>query len=299
MQEAISIQRIAILGTGLIGASAGMALRAHGFNGVIAGWDPKPGEAETALRVGAIHEIATDPVTLAKSSDVILLAGPVFSILDWLDRLASVLGPHQLVTDVGSVKGALCAHAEGCYNGPGQPGFLPGHPMAGKELGGAVNASAAIFENAVWLFTEPEGAVHRSAQAAALAREWRAWVARMGCRVLDTDAVRHDVLCAWISHLPQMVSTALSALLEDQFEADADLLPIGGRALREMTRLGASPFSMWRDIAQTNTEAIANSLLALEQRLAHIRENLKTPVLREEFERANEFRLAQRPAEKP
>lgn len=291
----MTIERIAILGTGLIGASAGMALRAHGFEGAIAGWDPRLEEAETARRVGAIDVIETDPVTLARESDVIVLAGPVLTMLDWLERLAPVLGPHQLVTDVGSVKGALCARAEGRYNGPGQAGFLPGHPMAGKEVGGAAHASCDLFAGAVWLFTEPESAATRSDEAAALAREWRAWVAKLGCRVLDTDPVRHDVLCAWISHLPQMVSTALSALLEEQFAADADLLPIGGRALKEMTRLGASPFSMWRDIAQTNTDAIAKSLLALEQRLAHIRENLKTPELREEFARANEFRLGNSP----
>ena len=105
------------------------------------------------------------------------------------------------------------------------------------------------------------------------------------------DPVRHDILCAWISHLPQFVSTAMCALLEDEFAANTDLLPIGGRALREMTRLGASPFSMWRDIAHTNSDAIAKTLHALEQRLAHIRENLKTPELREEFDRANRFRL--------
>ncbi len=293
----MTIQRIAILGTGLIGASAGMALRAHGFAGAIAGWDPRPEEAAAAQRVGAMDEIATDAVTLAKSSDVVVLAGPVLTMLDWLDRLAPVLGPHQLVTDVGSVKGALCAQAAGRYNRAEQPGFLPGHPMAGKEVGGAANADANLFEDAVWLFTDPVEAAQRSAQAKALAQEWRGWIAKFGCRVLDMDPVRHDVLCAWISHLPQMLSTALSSLLEEQFAANADLLPIGGRALREMTRLGASPFSMWRDIAQTNTEAIAHSLLALEQRLAHLRENLKTPELRAEFEQANRFRLAQ-PAKK-
>ena len=298
LNEAMAMERVAILGTGLIGASAGMALRARGFAGAVGGWDPKPGEAEVALRLGAIAEIATDPVTLAKRSDVIVLAGPVSAIVDWLERLAPVLGAHQLVTDVGSVKGVLCARAEGRYNGPEQPGYLPGHPMAGKEVGGATNATAELFAGAAWLFAEPEGVAERSAPAAALAEEWRAWVAKLGCRVLDTDPVRHDVLCAWISHLPQMVSTALSALLEEQFEADADLLPIGGRALKEMTRLGSSPFSMWRDIALTNTEAIANSLLALEQRLAHIRENLRTPELREEFARANEFRLGSGATEK-
>lgn len=123
-----------------------------------------------------------------------------------------------------------------------------------------------------------------------LADDWRGWAGKLGCRVLDLEPERHDVLCAWVSHLPQFVSTALTALLQDEFAAKDDVLPIGGRALREMTRLGASPYSMWRDVAHTNTEAIAASLLALEQRLTHLRENLKTPELREEFEKANRFR---------
>jgi len=82
----------------------------------------------------------------------------------------------------------------------------------------------------------------------------------------------------------------MSALLEDQVGNAPELKDIGGRALREMTRLGASPYSMWRDIAMTNTEAIDAVLHALEQRLAHLRENLRTPGLRDEFERANRFR---------
>ena len=166
-------------------------------------------------------------------------------------------------------------------------GFLPGHPMAGKEVSGAENADADLFEDAVWLFT-PWSQAEGSSPAA---QAWRTWVSRFGSRVIDLDPDRHDVLCAWISHLPQFVSTAMCALLEDEFAANADLLPIGGRALREMTRLGASPFSMWRDIAHTNSDAIARSLDALEQRIAHIRENLKTPELRDEFDRANRFRL--------
>ena len=93
-----------------------------------------------------------------------------------------------------------------------------------------------------------------------------------------------------MSHLPQLTATALSGVLEDGVGEAPELKDVGGRALREMTRLGASPFSMWRDIAHTNTEAIAAALQALEQRLAHIRENLRTPELRDEFEKANRFR---------
>ena len=83
---------------------------------------------------------------------------------------------------------------------------------------------------------------------------WREWVAAMGSKSLDLDPVRHDELVAWVSHLPQFVATALSALLEEEVGDAPELKDVGGRALREMTRLGASPFSMWRDIAYTNTE---------------------------------------------
>jgi prephenate dehydrogenase len=112
--------------------------------------------------------------------------------------------------------------------------------------------------------------------------------------MMDLDPTRHDEICAWVSHLPQMLSTALAALLEETFGSDQrsrdEIAAIGGRALRETTRLGASPYSMWRDIALSNTEPIAATLYALEQRLAHLRENLRTPELKEEFRLANEFR---------
>jgi prephenate dehydrogenase len=291
------MKSITILGTGLIGASIGLALREQNFAGSILGWDKNSAELATALSRGAIDTAADDPLTAATASDVILLAGPVFSILDWIDQLGPLLGPHQLVTDVGSVKAAVCERAARNFGGEGQASFLPGHPMAGKEVHGAEHAEAALFQGAVWLFTPLSGkAVIGNAPAATsgLETEWREWVTRFGCRTLDLDAIRHDEICAWVSHLPQFVSTAMSAMLEDRFSGDeqlrAQMRMIGGRALREMTRLGASPYSMWRDVAHTNTAAIADTLLAMEQRLTHLREHLKTPELRDEFERANEFR---------
>lgn len=276
------IHRLMIVGTGLIGASVGMALRAQRFEGEILGWDKDPAQLQTALNRGAIDFAAADPVEAAKRSDLILLSGPVLSILDWMERLAPCLSAHQLVTDVGSVKHVVVERAQALFSGPGQAGFLPGHPMAGKEVSGALHAEAALFANAVWLFT-------RFAEHP-LSAEWRAWVQRFGCRVLQVDSRRHDEVCAWVSHLPQFVSTGLSALLADRFGESPDMRAVGGRALREMTRLGSSPYSMWRDVALTNTEELSAALLALEQRLAHIRENLKTPELRDEFDRANRFR---------
>jgi prephenate dehydrogenase len=206
-----------------------------------------------------------------------------------MEKLAEVLGPDQLVTDVGSTKRVISEAAGRLFNKPDRAAFLPGHPMAGKERGGAELADALLFRGAVWLFTD-DAAAERSVGGAELVSGWRELVADMGAKTLDLDPVRHDELVAWVSHLPQFVATALSALLEDEVGDAPELKDVGGRGLREMTRLGASPFSMWRDIAYTNTEAVEAALLALEQRLGLLRENLRTPALRDEFERANRFR---------
>jgi prephenate dehydrogenase len=223
-----------------------------------------------------------------RDAEVVVLATPVMGILDWMQRLAPVVGEEQLLTDVGSTKREIVELARQLYNGAGQARFLPGHPMAGKESGGAALAEAGLFRGAAWLFTPI------APQASALEREWRGAVERFGAKGMELDPERHDEVCAWVSHLPQFLSTALAALLEETFAGDAEgfaaMQAIGGRALRETTRLGASPYSMWRDVAMTNTEPIAATLLALEQRLAHVRENLRTPELREEFAVANRFR---------
>ena len=292
------INRILILGTGLIGASTGLALRASGFTGEIAGFDASASELEIAQSTGAIDVFArsrADALDFARTAEVILLAVPVLAILDWMQLLAPVLneGDH-LLTDVGSTKLLITEKARELFPSGGEHAgharFLPGHPMAGKESGGAALAEPTLFRDAIWLFTPLE----EQAQPSPLEQEWRALVAGFGARTLDLAPERHDELCAWVSHLPQMLSTALSALLEDTFGADAksrdEIAAIGGRALRETTRLGASPYSMWRDVALTNTEPIAATLLALEQRLQHLRENLRTHELREEFTLANQFR---------
>jgi prephenate dehydrogenase len=164
--------------------------------------------------------------------------------------------------------------------------FLGGHPMAGKEQSGVEFADPDLFQGAAWFVTPAPGQnVYEG-----LSGEFLGWVEKMGARIAGMDAQQHDELCAWISHLPQMISTALAASLVEEFGVDAPLLEAGGRALREMTRISASPYSMWRDIALTNKKNIREALLKLEQRLAHIRENLDTRELAKEFERAHHLK---------
>jgi prephenate dehydrogenase len=286
------MRRVAIVGTGLIGASVGLALKAAGFDGEIVGWDANAAELAEAHERGAVDvALSSREAVLEAGADVTVLATPVLPILDWMQMLAPKLSGGQLVTDVGSTKREISLLAVKLFGAENSAEFLPGHPMAGKESGGAALAEAELFRGATWLFTPV-------AEGGALAAEWRGWVARFGAVGRDLEPEAHDEVCAWVSHLPQMLSTALAALLEDTFAGDPEKLAavqaIGGRALRETTRLGASPYSMWRDVALTNTGPIAASLHALEQRLTHLRENLRTPELREEFATANKFR-AQRP----
>jgi len=286
------IERIAILGTGLLGTSMGLALRAAGFRGSMTGWNRGAEGAQAALAMGAIDSIAPDPIEAARAAQVTLLSVPIYATLDYMEQLSGVLGSEHMVTDVGSTKAQITAAAGRLFNTPERAAFLPGHPMAGKERGGAALGDANLFRGAVWLFTD-DPAWQRSPHSAVLVKGWREWVAAIGSKTIDIDASRHDELVGWVSHLPQFVATALSALLEEEVGDAPELKDVGGRALREMTRLGASPYSMWRDIAYTNTEAIQAALHALEQRLAHLRENLRTPALRDEFEQANRFRRDQ------
>ncbi len=281
--------RVAVIGTGLIGASLGLALKGLGGALTVLGWDAQPAELATALERGAIDQAikSRDALLAPGMADVYVLAVPVMAVLDWMERLSPVCGEQQLVTDVGSTKLQICMRAAELFNGRGQGRFLPGHPMAGKETGGAAQADGELFRGAAWLFTP-------LAPAGPLENAWRGMVDWIGALTRDIAPAEHDEVLAWVSHLPQMVSTALAAELEERFGRDldgmAEVRAIGGRALREMTRLGASPHSMWRDVALTNTEPLAAALQALEQRLQHIRENLRTPGLREEFGTANRFR---------
>jgi prephenate dehydrogenase len=165
--------------------------------------------------------------------------------------------------------------------------------MAGKEMSGVDYADADLFQKAVWFLSPLPGQNLNEG----LFGEFTGWIDQLGSRIAMLPAEEHDRLCAWISHVPQMISTALAAALVEEFGDEAPLLPAGGRALREMTRISASPYSMWRDIAISNKANLEEALWKVEQRLAHIRENLATRQLAEEFEQAHQLRKA--PPKKP
>ena len=292
------IEQITVVGTGLIGASFALAVRKHGFRGRIVGCDREP-VLERARECGAIDAAQPDPIVAARESQIVILATPVGAIIDLVERLGPVLPPDVLLTDVGSTKAEIVNRARAVFGGAAGERFLGGHPMAGKEHSGVEHADAELFRDAAWLLTPLPGQNLLAGACGA----YIALLETIGARIMSFDPEQHDRMCAWVSHLPQMVATALASTLLDEFAAEAQsqseetpevhsahLNAVGGRALREMTRIASSPYSMWRDIALTNSQNIEAALLRLEQRLAHIRENLRGQALKEEFERGNRFR---------
>ena len=281
----MAIRQVTIVGTGLIGGSFGLALRKYGFKGRIVGCDRQP-VLNRARGKGAIDAGYLHPAEAVRGSDVVLLATPVGAIIEHIERIGPILPPKTVLTDVGSTKAAVVAKAKAVFGKNAGQRCLAGHPMAGKEQSGMEFADPDLFRGAAWFFTPVAG----QDPDAGIAGEFLQWVEAVGARIASLEAQQHDQLCAWISHLPQMISTALAAALVEEFGQEAPLLEAGGRALREMTRISASPYSMWRDIAITNKTNIQSALLRLEQRLAHIRENLDTRELALEFEQAHHLK---------
>jgi prephenate dehydrogenase len=283
----MAIRQITIIGTGLIGGSLALALRKKKFAGRIVGCD-REGTLERARMRRAIDDGVVNPGDAVRGSQVVVLATPVLAICDLIERVGPVLPAKALLTDVGSTKVAVVEQAVKVFGKNARKRFLAGHPMAGKEMSGVDYADADLFKNAVWFLSPlPDQNVNEG-----LFAEFAGWIDAIGARIAMLPAEEHDRLCAWISHLPQMISTALAAALVEEFGAEAPVLLAGGRALQEMTRISASPYSMWRDVAISNKKNLQDALWKVEQRLAHIRENLTTRELAREFEQAHELRKA-------
>lgn len=267
---------VAIVGTGLIGASFGLALRQAGFIGPILGVSSERALAD-AVAVGAIDR----GVTLAEAAgqaELVFLSQSIGRILDTLRHLDPLLRPGALVTDAGSTKNEIVDHARQFIR-RGQ--FLGGHPMAGKELRGAAAAEAGLFQGCTWVLTPDEPAELETPAA----RAFVDWLDRIGARVVALDCDEHDRVVAFTSHLAQLASTALASSVGENLSEERHLR-VAGPGLRGMTRLALSSYDLWRDILATNTEHIDRALSRYVQKMEYIRDNLRTRQLQSEFARA-------------
>lgn len=273
------MKSVGIIGTGLIGASFGLALKKAGFSGPLWGVS-SPGAVRDALKAGAIDRAATLPEAAAEC-DLLFLAQPIGRILDTIRHLDPLVRPDALITDAGSTK---CEIADLALQQITRCRFLGGHPMAGKERRGAAEADADLFHGATWVLTPEDPEDLSSPQARGLVE----WLRRVGARVVTMGPEEHDRVVALTSHLAQLASTALAATVAEQLKSPARLA-VAGPGLVDMTRLALSSYELWRDILATNPEPINRALEAYIQKLEHLRENLRTRQLEEEFHRAAEL----------
>lgn len=271
--------RVTIIGCGLIGASFALALRRASACAQIAGWDVSASVLDEAVRTGVIDEVdlafSNEGVS---SSDLVYLAMPVGEIIEFLREGVRQVKPGAVVTDAGSTKVEIC-HAARLHLTEGRQ-FIGGHPVAGSHLQGLAHARSDLFAGAPYVLITDR---HQDERQAHIVLE--EMLDLMGARVIFMTAVEHDRVMALVSHLQQIVSSALAAVTEDQPDTDA-LLRLSGAGYRDMTRLASSSWSMWGDILATNAAETAAALDALIRKLTAVRDEL-----REFSERGGELNL--------
>lgn len=292
------INRVAILGTGLIGGSFALALRKYATDLHLAGWD-RPEVARSADAKGGFDAVFSgDPGAVLRDADLILVALPIGVTLDLLPEIARVASPNALVTDACSTKLRIVQTAQELFGKEGAPLFLGGHPMAGREVAGIANADADLFRGAAYALigkANGEPAVARDARVAAFVK----LVEKIGARPIWLGAQQHDYAVGMASHLPQLLAVALGAFLYDRLDENGLPITVAGPGLRDTLRLAGSPYATWRDIVLTNREVLSAALDLLARRIDDLRERLSSRELEADFEAANELYKLLRGLESP
>ena len=242
-----------MLGTGLIGGSIGLGLRRADTSLAIAGYDLDPESSRAALELGALTHVSPDPAQAIEGADLVVMAIPLGQFQPLLDLIRDHLPDHATVTDVASAKAAVVTAGEAAIG----PRFVGGHPMAGSEREGIEAADPDLFRDASWILTPTETTSSEAyGSAAALATS-------LGARVVAVEPEEHDRLVARLSHVPQIVASALVAMVTGAGDREA-FLGLAGGGFRDVTRIAASDPGMWISILRTNREAVLSSLSSLE-----------------------------------
>lgn len=280
-----SAERIAVVGTGLIGTS--IALAAARAGDAVRGFDVDRGTLERAAERSGLTP--TDGLEgCVRGATIVFVCTPIASLAS-LATAALATAPEAVVTDVGSVKAHVLAEVEAKAAPEHLSRFVGGHPMGGSERSGPERASPAVVDGAVWVLSSTprteEGAIARVED----------WVLRVGASPVRMDAERHDRLVAMVSHLPQVASTALMSLAATEEAGEPEILLLAAGGFRDLTRLAASSPHLWSDILLANREAVARAIDLYGARLAQVREMVldgRQEEVEGAFAAAKEARLA-------
>jgi prephenate dehydrogenase len=249
-----SQRRAAVVGTGLIGGSIGMALRRQGW--WVSGTDKEASRALRALELGAIDEVGVDMA--AAVTFIAVPAGAVAEVAKAVLSQQDSEGRSGVVTDVAGIK-------ETIVTAVGHARFVGGHPMAGSEQEGVDGAGPDLFLGATWVLTPGQ---HTSGEAYS---EVQGLVRLLGANPVAVDPRRHDELVALVSHTPHLTAAALMNLAADAATSDATLLRLAAGGFRDMTRIAAGHPGIWPDVVAENRDAICAALDRLSASLDKLR----------------------------
>jgi prephenate dehydrogenase len=254
-------ERLAIVGTGLIGASVGLAAKRAGVKRVV-GFDADAGEVAAALERAAVDEGAAGVEEAVAGAELVVVAVPVTQLPAQVQAVLAAVDSESAVTDVGSTKAAVCAAARGSLQ------FVGGHPVCGSEARGAEHASGELFEGATWFLAplaETDPAHYRRVHG---------FVTALGGRPVAVDPVAHDRLVALTSHLPHVLANVLvNQAGETRVEGHEPLAAAGG-SLRDMTRVAGANPRIWVDIFLENAEPVRSALGEHRRRIEQVEEAL-------------------------
>lgn len=257
------MNRLAVIGLGLIGGSLARALRAAKAVTTITGFDPDPEQRRRALELGVIDQAMESAEEAAHAADVIVLAVPVLHTAEAALSVRAGLGPNSILTDVGSTKVSVLEDITRVF-GQIPPRFVAAHPIAGTEKSGVAASRVDLFRNHRVVLTPHEGQ-----DPAALADVRAMWEA-VGARVVEMDAPCHDAVFAATSHLPHVLAYAFVDMLT-RLDNAADIFPNAGGGFRDFTRIASSSPEMWHDIVRANRHEVAG---LLEKQIGELQELL-------------------------
>ena len=253
------LERIAILGTGLIGTSIALALKRSNPQVRITGFDHDPGELGVARSRGAIDAVVEEGALAGREADLVVVAVPPDRFSEVAGAAAPGCSPTTVVTDVASAKTEIVARGEDLFGSR----FVGGHPMAGSERRGAGAADPDLFQDASWILTPTD---LTSSQAY---RSVSGLASSLGARVVALDPAKHDSLVAGLSHVPQLVAGALVQAAASAENGDP-FLGLAGGGFRDTTRIASSDPTLWVAILQANRAAVLESLARFGGAVDHI-----------------------------
>jgi prephenate dehydrogenase len=246
------IQRLTIIGVGLIGGSLARALKASNACNEIVGWARQAGQLDKAKALGVIDRAETDLAAAVKDADVIVIGVPVGAMEEVLSALKPHLGAQTIVTDVGSTKASVVEAARKVF-GIIPPRFIPGHPIAGTEKSGVEASLADLFQQRRVILTPDDDSDPDAVQQV---REM--WL-QTGAEVTEMSVAHHDEVLAATSHLPHMLAFTLVDTLA-RLEDHDDIFRYAAGGFRDFTRIASSNPQMWHDICLNNREALLKML---------------------------------------